>query len=44
MAKLELVTLIVRDYDPAIRFFLHVLKFELVEDAPSLTNDGKPKR
>jgi catechol 2,3-dioxygenase-like lactoylglutathione lyase family enzyme len=44
MAHLDLVALIVRDYDPAIRFFVDVLQFELVEDAPSLTNDGRPKR
>jgi catechol 2,3-dioxygenase-like lactoylglutathione lyase family enzyme len=34
----------VRDYEPAIRFFVDVLEFELVEDTPSLTNDGRPKR
>lgn len=44
MTHLELVTLIVADYDPAIRFFVDVLGFELVEDSPSLTNDGRPKR
>jgi catechol 2,3-dioxygenase-like lactoylglutathione lyase family enzyme len=44
MANLELVALIVQDYDPAIRFFVNVLQFELVEDTPSLTNDGRPKR
>src|SRR5438045_1862371 len=44
MANLELVTLVVRDYEPAIRFFVDVLEFELVEDTPSLTNDGRPKR
>jgi catechol 2,3-dioxygenase-like lactoylglutathione lyase family enzyme len=44
MANLELVALVVRDYEPAIRFFVDVLKFELVEDTPSLTNDGRPKR
>jgi catechol 2,3-dioxygenase-like lactoylglutathione lyase family enzyme len=44
MSHLELVALIVRDYDPAIRFFVDVLRFELVEDTPSLTNDGRPKR
>lgn len=44
MAHLELVALVVRDYDPAIAFFVDVLGFELVEDAPSLTNDGRPKR
>jgi catechol 2,3-dioxygenase-like lactoylglutathione lyase family enzyme len=44
MSHLELVALIVRDYDAAIRFFVDVLQFELVEDTPSLTNDGRPKR
>lgn len=44
MSRLELVALIVRAYDPAIRFFVDVLDFELVEDTPSLTNDGRPKR
>ena len=36
MAHLEYVTLIVRDYDPAIRFFVDLLQFELIEDVPSL--------
>ncbi len=44
MSHLDLVTLIVADYDAAIEFFVDVLDFELVEDAPSLTNDGRPKR
>jgi catechol 2,3-dioxygenase-like lactoylglutathione lyase family enzyme len=44
MANLELVALVVREYDPAIRFFVDALQFELVEDTPSLTNDGRPKR
>jgi catechol 2,3-dioxygenase-like lactoylglutathione lyase family enzyme len=44
MANLELVALVVKDYEPAIRFFVDVLKFDLVEDTPSLTNDGRPKR
>lgn len=44
MAHLELVALVVREYDRAIDFFVNVLCFELVEDAPSLTNDGRPKR
>lgn len=44
MAHIELVALVVRDYDPAIAFFVDVLGFELVEDVPSLTNDGRPKR
>src|SRR5258708_6324944 len=41
---LELVALVVRDYEAAIRFFVDVLQFELVEDTPSHTNDGRPKR
>src|SRR5918992_5238600 len=44
MAHLELVALVVRDYDAAIRFFVDVLQFELVEDTPARTNDGRPKR
>ncbi|WP_310568677.1 VOC family protein [Gemmatimonas sp.] len=44
MSQLELVALLVREYDPAIRFFVDVLQFELVEDVPSLTNDGRAKR
>ena len=40
----SLVSLIVREYDPAIRFFVDALGFEPVEDSPSLTNDGRPKR
>lgn len=44
MEHLELVTLIVADYDEAIRFFVDALDFELVEDSPSLTNDGRAKR
>jgi catechol 2,3-dioxygenase-like lactoylglutathione lyase family enzyme len=42
--RIERFTLIVHDYDPAISFFVDVLGFELVEDSPSLTNDGRPKR
>jgi catechol 2,3-dioxygenase-like lactoylglutathione lyase family enzyme len=41
---LELVAVIVDDYDEAIDFFVNRLGFELVEDSPSLTNDGRPKR
>jgi catechol 2,3-dioxygenase-like lactoylglutathione lyase family enzyme len=44
MSHLELVALVVRDYDAAIVFFVEVLQFELVEDTPSLTNDGRPRR
>jgi catechol 2,3-dioxygenase-like lactoylglutathione lyase family enzyme len=41
---LDLVAIIVDDYDEAIAFFVDTLGFELVEDTPSLTNDGRPKR
>jgi catechol 2,3-dioxygenase-like lactoylglutathione lyase family enzyme len=44
MPHLELVALVVRDYDAAIRFFVDVLQFELVEDTPARTNDGRAKR
>lgn len=44
MAFLELVTIVVDDYDRAIEFFVGILGFELIEDSPSLTNDGRPKR
>jgi catechol 2,3-dioxygenase-like lactoylglutathione lyase family enzyme len=42
--RVDLVTLVVDDYDLAIEFFVGVLGFDLVEDSPSLTNDGRPKR
>ena len=41
---IEQVAVIVDDYDEAIAFFVGVLGFELAEDSPSLTNDGRPKR
>jgi catechol 2,3-dioxygenase-like lactoylglutathione lyase family enzyme len=41
---IDLMTIVVDDYDPAIAFFTDVLGFALVEDAPSLTNDGRAKR
>ena len=42
---LELVSLIVADYDRAIDFFVGGLGFELVEDSPALTTkEGRPKR
>ena len=44
MTALELVALVVREYDPAIRFFVDVLQFELVEDSPAVTTDGHAKR
>lgn len=42
--QIELVTIIVAEYDAAIRFFVDALGFDLVEDTPSTTNDGRPKR
>lgn len=42
--RLEKITIVVDDYDRAISFFTAVLGFELAEDSPSLTNDGRPKR
>ena len=44
MAFLQLTALLVDEYDPAIAFFVDVLGFDLVEDSPSWTNDGRPKR
>lgn len=42
---IEHVALIVDDYDDAIRFFVEVLGFELIEDSPALTTaDRRPKR
>jgi catechol 2,3-dioxygenase-like lactoylglutathione lyase family enzyme len=41
---IELVTIIVAEYDAAIRFFVDALGFALVEDSPSTTDDGRPKR
>jgi catechol 2,3-dioxygenase-like lactoylglutathione lyase family enzyme len=35
---------IVENYDDAIRFFVDALGFELAEDSPATTNDGRPKR
>jgi catechol 2,3-dioxygenase-like lactoylglutathione lyase family enzyme len=42
--QIDLVAIIVDEYDPAIAFFTKTLGFDLVEDSPSLTNDGRPKR
>ena len=41
---IEQVALIVDDYDEAIAYFVDILGFELVEDSPALTNDGRHKR
>jgi catechol 2,3-dioxygenase-like lactoylglutathione lyase family enzyme len=42
--RIDLVTVVVDDYDTAIEFFVDALGFELVSDSPALTNDGRPKR
>ena len=42
MAHLALVALVVREYAPAIDFFVNVLQFELVEDVPSVTTTAGP--
>ncbi|MET8086706.1 VOC family protein [Micromonospora sp. NPDC005237] len=44
VVQIDLVALIVDEYEPAIAFFTDVLGFDLVEDSPSLTTDGRPKR
>lgn len=44
MRYLDLVAIVVHEYDPAIRFFVDVLGFALVEDSVSLTTEGRPKR
>jgi catechol 2,3-dioxygenase-like lactoylglutathione lyase family enzyme len=41
---IELATVVVDDYDDAIHFFRDILGFDLVDDSPSLTNDGRAKR
>jgi catechol 2,3-dioxygenase-like lactoylglutathione lyase family enzyme len=42
--RIEQFTIIVDDYDKAIGFFAGALGFDLIEDSPSQTNDGRPKR
>jgi len=44
VTTLGLVTIVVERYNDAIAFFVDALGFELAEDTPSLTNDGRPKR
>jgi catechol 2,3-dioxygenase-like lactoylglutathione lyase family enzyme len=41
---LRLTAVVVEEYDPAIEFFVGQLGFELAEDSPAVTNDGRPKR
>jgi len=44
VSHLELVAIVVADYDAAIAFFVDILGFTLVEDSPSLSNAGQAKR
>jgi catechol 2,3-dioxygenase-like lactoylglutathione lyase family enzyme len=44
MTHLQLVAVVIQEYEPAIRFFVDILGFELVEDSPATTTDGYPKR
>jgi catechol 2,3-dioxygenase-like lactoylglutathione lyase family enzyme len=45
VAFVELVAIVVDDYDEAIEFFVDTLGFELVEDSPAVTSaGGRPKR
>lgn len=44
MVHLGLVAIVVSEYDAAIRFFVDALGFELAEDSPAVTSDGRPKR
>ena len=41
---LDLVSLLVNDYDTGIDFFTGALGFVLAEDTPAMTTDGRPKR
>ena len=42
--RVDLFTIVVDDYDEAIQFFVDALGFDLVEDSPAHTNDGRVKR
>ena len=42
--RLDLATLVVRDYDTAVEFFVGSLGFDLVEDSPAVTDTGSAKR
>ncbi|WP_460854344.1 VOC family protein [Nocardiopsis coralliicola] len=42
--QIDLVAVVVDDYDAAIAFFTGPLGFVLAEDSPARTNDGRPKR
>jgi len=42
--RLDLVTLVVEDYDTAIEFFVGVLGFDLIDDSSAMTESGDEKR
>jgi catechol 2,3-dioxygenase-like lactoylglutathione lyase family enzyme len=42
--RIDLMTLLVRDQDEAVAFFVDAVGFELAEDRPGTTGDGRPKR
>ena len=42
--RIDLVTLMVHDYDDGIAFFTQVLGFDLAADEPALSESGEPKR
>jgi predicted enzyme related to lactoylglutathione lyase len=42
--RLELVTLVVEEYDTAIEFFVGVLGFDLIDDSSAMTESGDEKR
>jgi len=44
VVRIDLVSIVVDDYDTAIEFFVDSVGFELVEDTPSISNDGRSKR
>lgn len=42
--RIDLTAFLVTDHDEAIAFFTDALGFELAEDAPATTDDGRTKR
>jgi catechol 2,3-dioxygenase-like lactoylglutathione lyase family enzyme len=44
VVRIDLVTIVVEDYDMAIAFFVDALGFVPAEDSPAETTDGRPKR
>ncbi|MCX6469978.1 MAG: VOC family protein [Corynebacteriales bacterium] len=44
MSFLRMITIVVDEYDPAIEFFVCVLGFDLVDDSPAQSEDGRAKR